>query len=85
MTLSKKTREALEDLTLTLIKAVKIVLVYILPSLAMALLLSSELRDWVALHPKLASIAPIINMLAIVLATEIKKRLPKDSVVSKVL
>lgn len=78
-------KEALVDLGLSIIKGLKIFVVYIVPAIVVAALTSSEFRDLVSSHPDLALYAPLINVVAVVAANLIKRRLPEDSGVSKIL
>lgn len=75
----------MEELKLILIKGLKILLVYILPSVLIAVAVSPELRSVLEDNPKLAVYAPVINIGLITLATEVKKRIPEDSKVQKIL
>lgn len=77
-------KDALTELGLSIIHGLKIVIVYMIPALVVALLASTELRDLIANSPRLATYAPLINFAFIVVADLIKKKLP-DSNISKVL
>lgn len=77
-------REAFADLLLSIIKGLKVLTVYIIPSVIAAFLLSSEFRDYISGRPELGALVPSINFAAIVLADMIKKHLP-DSGVDKIL
>ncbi len=78
-------KEALVDLGLSIIKGLKILIVYIVPSVVAAALLSSEFRDFIANKPELVGIVPLINFVAVTLASYLKRTTPEDSVANKVL
>jgi hypothetical protein len=78
-------KEALVDLGLSILKGLKVLIVYIIPSVLAALLVSPEFREFLDQRPELVGIVPVINFAAVTLASFIKKALPEDSVVSKVL
>lgn len=78
-------KEALVDLGLSFVKGLKILIVYIIPSLFVAFLLSPELRSLIEENPSLAVYSPLINFGFITTASFIKRFLPEDSNVKKVL
>ncbi len=83
--MDSRIREALVDLTLAVLKGLKILVVYILPSALVALLLSSELRDYLATKPELVGIVPVINVVLVTVADLVKKQLPADNTLKKIL
>lgn len=83
--MDSRIKEALIDLGLSIVKGLKIFVVYIVPAIIVAALTSSEFRDLVSSHPDLALYSPLINVVAIVAADLIKKRMPEDSGVNKIL
>lgn len=83
--MDSRIKEALIDLGLSIVKGLKIFVVYIVPTIIVAALTSSEFRDLVSSQPGLALYSPLINVVAIVAADLIKKRMPEDSGVNKIL
>lgn len=83
--MDSRIKEALTQLLLAIIKGFKVLLVYIVPSVLVAVLLSSEFRSFIEDTPALAAYVPIINFAVVILASIIKDRLPEDSGVRKVL
>lgn len=83
--MDSRIREALVDLTLAILKGLKILVVYILPSALVALLLSSELRDYLGERPELVGLVPVINVVLVTVADLIKKQLPEDNTLKKIL
>lgn len=80
-----KVKEAFIDLVLAILKGAKILIVYVLPSALVALLLSSELREYLTTRPELIGLVPAINVVLVAVADIIKRKLPEDSNVKKML
>ena len=80
-----KIKDALVELQLSLIKGIKVLVVYILPSVLVALLLSSEFRTYVEEKPELVAYAPMINVVVIAFASLVKRHTPEDSNINKIL
>lgn len=81
----EKEQNQQENLKETLFKTVRVALVYILPSVLIAILISQEFRDFLALHVQIVGLVPVINVALVALATQIKQNLPSDSTIKKVL
>lgn len=73
------------ELIKSIFKGLKIFVVYIVPSTLVAVLVMPELMELVKSDPRLLAYAPIINTAFITIADLIKKRLPEENVVKKVL
>ena len=71
-------KEALIEIVLIVLEALKIFLVYIAPSLLVSILLSDELSDMSVNYP-------IVNVTLVLVAQAIKRRLPEDSNLTKLL
>lgn len=78
-------KEALKDLLLAVLKGAKVLIVYILPSAIVALLVSSELRDYLLAKPELIGLIPMINVVLATVADIIKKLVPETSNIKKIL
>ena len=52
------------------------VFLYVAGSVLVGVLLSPELREWVKEYPQLAAIAPILNLVFVLIAEALKKYLP---------
>lgn len=69
----------------TIIKVLKVVFVYILPSVIIAVLYSAEFQQLLLSKPALVAYVPIINVALVALLNELKEHLPEDSRVKKIL
>lgn len=78
-------KELWDEIVLSLLKSLKVFVVYILPSAIVAVLVSPELLALISENAKLASYVPLINLIFVALANLIKQRLPEDSEIKKVL
>lgn len=83
--MKEQIRQLLDEIGLSLLKSLKVFVVYMLPSVVVAVLLSPELRDLIVNNAKLAGYYPIINLVLVAIAGLIKRRLPEDSDIKKVL
>lgn len=78
-------RAIVKDILLSLLKAVKILLVYILPSILLALITSEEGKDLILGIPELSAHAGIINIVLIAIANVVKDRAKVDSKIREIL
>jgi len=71
----------------SILQGVKLFLTWILPTALVAVLASSEFRDYLATKPEVAAVMPVINVVLFALVDAIKKALPENisEKISKVL
>jgi len=74
-----------KDLLATLLKGVKILIVYIIPSAIVAALVTPSLSSWIGVKLGVPEVTGGINFFLITIAELIKKQLPNNKVANTVL
>lgn len=78
-------KNIMREILAGVMKAVKVTVFYIVPSILIALLTSTEFRDMITETPQLAAYANIINFILITIANVLKERTHEDSIANTVL
>lgn len=83
--MDNRINEALIDFALSIIKGAKVTVIYIIPSLLAALMVSPELRDYITKKPELAALWPMINIVGAIIGSYIKRNTSEESKLHKIL
>ena len=71
---SSETKKELDKLGAAIVKSLRTLVLYILPSTILAIVISPELRSYIEENPQTASYAPLINTLLITIVEMIRNK-----------
>lgn len=74
-----------KDLLATLLKGLRVLVVYIIPSAIVAVLVTPSLSSWIGVKLGIPGVTGGINFFLITIAEMIKKNIPQENILQKVL